>query len=427
MSDATTGSRTAPEQTFNLSKIVGTPGIVAGQRVGEVDEFVIVDKDRYAEVTHLIVKQPFGRPPLVVPWERVSSFDREQVVLELDEAEPYAGAYPPGAILLKDYILDKKVIDGKGRELEVVYDIGMTLSGGRLLVVDVDLSKRALLRRIHLSWLARLFTASGKSLVNRVPWSYVEPLPEEMSSFRGTVRLKVLKEQLAELPPVDLADILEELGDEERMVVFGHLETEHASDTLEALDPKVQRDLIASLDKARAAVLIDEMTPAQAADVLAVLPWWEVGVILNLLADDKEKADKIKSILANQEERVIDFSSSAFLHFAPDKTVTQVRSEFRAAALRKVDITYIYVIDQGEQVVGVVDLKTLLLADEESLLRDIMTTSVVSLPPQSTLRDASEFFARYLFRVLPVIDEHGRILGVLPYRDVVALRHRFVK
>jgi magnesium transporter len=211
------------------------------------------------------------------------------------------------------------------------------------------------------------------------------------------------------------------------MAVFSHLETEQASDTLEALDPAVQRDLIESLDKERAAVLIDEMTPAQAADVLAALPRWEVGVILNLLADDPEKSEKIKSILANQEERVLDFCSSAFLQFPPDMSVAQVRAEFRTAARRKMDITYIYVIDEAEHVVGVLDLKTLLLAEEQSLLRDIMTTSVVSLPPESTLRDASEFFGRYLFRVLPVINEHGRILGILPYRDVVALRHRFVK
>ena len=56
-----------------------------------------------------------------------------------------------------------------------------------------------------------------------------------------------------------------------------------------------------------------------------------------------------------------------------------------------------------------------------------MNTKVVTLTPQSTLRNASELFARYLFRALPVTDEGGKILGGLLYRDVVALRHRYVE
>jgi len=75
----------------------------------------------------------------------------------------------------------------------------------------------------------------------------------------------------------------------------------------------------------------------------------------------------------------------------------------------------------------VVDSKALLLAEETARLREIMNTNVVTLSPQSTLRNASELFARYLFRALPVTDEHGKILGVLPYRDVVSLRHRYVE
>ena len=418
------GMVTSPERSFSLSEVVGTPCLARGQRVGRVDEFVIVDAERHAEVTHLVVGRPFGRPSLVVPWERVSSFDRDQIELDLGQGEAYVGALPPGAILLKDHILDKKVIDGKDRELEVVYDIGMSLSGGRLLVVDVDLSQTALLRRIHLGWVGRL--TGTKTAKNRVPWRYVEPLPEQIGSFRGDVKLKVVKEQLSSLPAVDLADVLEELGDEQRMVIFSQLDAERASDTLEAMDPKIQRTVIASLDKEKVAALIEAMTPGQAADLLAVLPWWEVRVILDLMGGDTEKAGKIRTILTKQDERVIDFSSSGFLRFAPDQTVAQVRTAFREAARRKVDLTYIYVMDREDRLVGVVDSKALLVADDQSPLQDVMTTNVVSLSPQSTLRDASELFARYLFRALPVLDDSGKTLGVLLYRDVVALRHRYV-
>lgn len=412
---------------FNLSEVVGIPVLVGGARAGTLDELVIVDRDKYAEVTHLVVAQPFGRPPLVVPWENVASFEGRQVALSIDDVKSLGAVLPPSAVLLKDHVLDKKVLDERGREVEVVYDIGLTLAGGRLLVVDVDLSMGALLRRVRLGWLARLSRkqrAEGNG--HRVPWAYVEPLPEDLGSFRGDVRLKVLKEHLAELPPVDLADVLEVLEPEKRMAIFAELDTEQASDTLEALDPKVQRDLIASLDREKAARLINEMTPGQAADLLAALASPDAHVLLELISD-AEKAAKVKAILEKQEERAIDFSTSGFLRFAPDMTVARARVEFRRAAKGKDSINYIYVIDRDDRLLGVVDTKSLLLAEDEERLQDVMTTNVVALRPQTSLRHASELFARYLFRALPVTDESGRVLGVLPYRDVVALRHRYVE
>lgn len=426
MSDMNIGSKTAPEKKFNLSEIVHTPVIVNGDRVGTLEDFVIVDKDKYAEVTHLSISRPFGRPSLVVPWDKVKSFDNDGVVLDLVSPEPYSHAFPPSAVLLKDYILDKKVLDQRDRELEVVYDIGMALTNNKLLVLDVDLSKAALLRRVRLGWLAKLLAKpSEKGNGDRVPWSYVEPLPEEIGSFKGNVKLKVLKEQLADLPAVDLADILEGLGHEDRLAIFGELDTERASDTLEALDPRVQRELIASLDKEMVVRLISEMTPGQAADLLAALPRWEAKVIVELLSD-KEKTVKITNILEKQDEKVIDFSTSGFLRFAPEKTVARVRAEFAEAAKSKPEITYIYVIDHEDKLLGVVDSKALLLAEGNIKLEDIMTTKVVTLHPDSTLRNASETFARYLHRALPVTDDTGKILGLLLYRDVVALRHRYV-
>ena len=414
-------------EKLNLSELIGVHVRAGGRRVGVLDELVILDRDRYAEVTHLVVHLPFGRPPLVVPWEKVGSVQPGEIALAGDDPKALAAIpLPPAPVLLKDHILDKRVLDERGREVEVVYDIGLTLAGGKLLVVDVDISKAGLLRRMRLGWLTRLTRKHNEPPDgHRVPWSYVQPLPEDLGSFKGDVRLKVLKEHLSELQPVDLADVLEVLVPENRMAIFGALDQEQASDALEALDPKVQRDLVASLDKEKAARLVNEMTPGQAADLLAALASSDARVLLELISD-AEKAAKVRSILEKQEERAIDFSTSGFLRFAPDQEVWRARVDFKEAAKGKDSINYIYVIDADDRLLGVVDTKSLLLADDGARLRDIMTTNVVTVRPNASLRHASELFARYLFRALPVTDERGKVLGVLPYRDVVALRHRYV-
>jgi Mg/Co/Ni transporter MgtE len=302
----------------------------------------------------------------------------------------------------------------------------MTLKNGRLYVIEVDLSKYSLLRRIGLRWLAEwIYRSSEKNRDSVVPWSLVEPLPEQLGSFKGDLKLKILKEQFAEMPPADVADILEELDHAERLAIFDELENSHASDTLEELDPSVQRPLVAALPKEKVARLIDEMTPGQAADLLAVLPMSESQAIIKLL--DKEDSIKIQSLLEDPEPEIIDLAVSDYLRFPPDMTIQSVRTEFKRSAIAREHIGYVYVLDQDRKLVGVLDLRDLLTADDESLLKDVMITRVMSLNPQNTLKEAHEMFARYNLRALPLVDEEDRMLGVLPYRDVINLRHRYLE
>ena len=146
-------------------------------------------------------------------------------------------------------------------------------------------------------------------------WSYVQPLPEHIGSFKGDVKLNILKEKLPEIPPVDLADILEELSGEQRLAIFSELDTAHASDTLEEIEPRVQRELISSIKKERAAELINAMTPAQAADILAILPATETDEIMKLI--DKENAQKIQYMLDKHDEKIINYATTNLSSLPP--------------------------------------------------------------------------------------------------------------
>jgi magnesium transporter len=425
MNGDVSGNNKQAEQIYFLSEIVKIPVLLHGKKIGKLTDFLIVDKDKIAEVTHLCISRPFGEPALLVPWEKVKSLTVKEAVIEIEGLEQYVAVPPEGSVLLKDYILDKKVLDVGGREVEVVYDVKLILRDNKLYVVDVDLSRYGLLRRIGLKWLANfIYNLAEKIRTQTIAWNYIQTLPQEIDGFKGEIKLKVLKERLSDMPPVDLAEILEELDHEQRIAIFDELDTEHASDTLEELGPKAQRDLIASLRKDKAALLINEMTPGQAADILSVLPWWEVKAILQLL--DKNNAIKIQSILEKQEEKIIDFAATNYLKFTPEKTVLQARRAFQKAAKGKEAITYLYILDEQEKLLGIIDLKELLMAEDEVLLKDIMGTKVISLNPESTLKEASEMFARYGFRALPLVEENGKMLGVITYRDVINLKHLFM-
>jgi Mg/Co/Ni transporter MgtE len=208
-------------------------------------------------------------------------------------------------------------------------------------------------------------------------------------------------------------------------MIFSSLDNEHASDTLEEIEPNVQRDIISSLNREKVVQLINDMTPGQAADILSILPASEAHTILEAL--NKENGKKIQSIMEKQEEKVIHYTTQKFLKFSPETTVEYVQNDYPRHARGKDVIMYIYVVDARDTLLGVIDLKELLQADDKALLKDVMVENVISLSTESTLKEASQDFARYDFRALPVTDENNRLAGVIPYRDVMNLTHHFIE
>jgi CBS domain-containing protein len=413
------------EHSFFLSDIIGRKIYLNSKKIGTLADIAIFETERLPEATHLIVGRKFGHQSLLIPWKNVERVENNRIIIKIDKIEKFEKDPVESQVLLKDHILDKKVLDMDDNEVEVVYDIKMTMRNNVLYVTDVDSSKYGLLRRIGLKWLANwIYNLARKIKSETIPWTYVQPLPEHIGSFKGNVKLKVLKEKLPDIHPVDLADILEELDHDQRIAIFEALDTEHASDTLEEVEPRIQRDLISSIEKERAAELINDMTPAQAADVLAILPAAGADDILKLI--DKENAAKIEFLLDKQEENILNYSTNHIFKLSPKMTVKETIDEFRNSAKDKDVIMYIYIVDNEEKLLGVADISDLLQDDPDEILENIMIESVISLEPESTLMDASRMFSRYFFRAIPIVDENEKILGVIPYKDIMNLNHRFI-
>lgn len=411
---------------YFLSNILNTPVILRERKIGALYDLVIIETTTIPEVKFLIVKRPFGNPSLLIPWEKVRSISDQTIEISIDDLKAFEAEPGIEAILLRDYVMDKKVIDLEEHEVEVVYDIKLMQRYNKLFVTAVNTGKIARLRRLGLTPLARLIYRSGDEGEDQIiPWTFIQPLPADIGRFQGNIKLRVLKEKLAKIHPADLADILEELDHNQRMILFSELETEKASDTLEEIEPPVQRDLVSSLHIDRVVQLINEMTTGQAADVLSVIPATEANTILESL--NSENARKIRSILWKHEEKVINYTTQKFLRYSPYDTVGEVQNDYPKAAKGKDVIMYLYIVDDMENLVGIIDIKELLIADEQARLLTIMVESIISISPNSSLKEASDLFQRYDFRALPVVDDLNHLLGVVPYRDIMNLTHHFIE
>ena len=110
--------------------------------------------------------------------------------------------------------------------------------------------------------------------------------------------------------------------------------------------------------------------------------------------------------------------------FPPQMTIRDVFREYRNKAGSADVVMYIYVVDEGAKLVGVLDIRELLQARYEDRLEDVMTTNLVTLNAKTALKDAAKLFVRYSFSAIPIVDDDGVMIGAIPYRDVMDLQQR---
>jgi magnesium transporter len=298
-----------------------------------------------------------------------------------------------------------------GRRIEVVNDVHLLEAKGRLLLIHVDTSFNGFLRR----WgLGRLHGIKE----NLISWKYVQPLSVEDAITTDKVSLSVTRRVLKELPSEDLADALEQLTGSEQEALFSALDSEKAADTLMEAEPRAQRQLIASLRRERARQILGEMSIPQLANLFSVLPHDDTVEMLDLLP--AESVRRIKAILSEREAKARDLMSSDFMTFPPEARVGEVLQTVRRSGRDPQDVSYLYVVgEDGRSLLGVVDLRELVLAADHLKLGELMASPVVSAEEEDMQEDLAEIFSKYHYRMIPVVDAQDRLLGVIRYKDIM--------
>ncbi len=410
---ADSGTSEATGRFYFLNDLVGAKVSVQNQKVGKLADLIAGGSAAMPTVTHIAVGRPFGTPTLYITWDDVASFSEDEVVLAKSNLEAYLLEPTAGAIFLKDYVKDKKVLDIANREVEIVYDIRLTLRGGKLFVTDVDLNRYRIGRRLGMGFLSKNKPEAGAN-PRLVSWTLVQPL-ENLGSFTGDIHLRVLKERLSELPPMDLADVLEVMDHEQRLEVFHALDTEKAAQVLGETEPRVQREILASTSAERVEQIFAHLSPAEIAEIISILPRDGSRDILQSLKGDI--APKVHQILDEYEVPVAAIAVHRLLLLPGDLTVEEAFKRFRLQA-PLCDVTmYVYVIGSELELRGVVDINELLQADPNSRLEQIMTRTVVTLTPSALRDEAEALFRKYHFRAIPIVDRSRHVVGAVRERD----------
>jgi CBS domain-containing protein len=379
---------------------------------GRLTDLVFRLSEPYPQAVGLYIEHGKGYPTELIPWEKVVRIEEEAIFVTPSEA---GGPYPPfvdqqGWILLNEHLMGQTILDMDGRRTEVVNDVQVLYSKGRMIVVHVDISFNGFLRR----WGFDRFRSGKDKLIS---WRYVQPLSVE-DHTKDVVTLSVARERALELPSEDLADALEVLSGDEQQAMFAALDPKKAAEVLVEAEPRAKRQLIAFLREEKARLVLAKMPVPQIANLFSSLPHAKATEMMKLVTPGR--AARVKKVMSGGDVLASTLMTDRFLSFPKETTVGEALRTLRTGPREHKNITYLYIVAGEEQtLLGVVDLRDLVAAAEQGSLAELMVSPVVTAEQRALREELMKLFAKYHFRMLPVVDAHDRLLGVVRYKDIM--------
>ncbi len=384
----------------------------SGDKVGTLVDLVASLREKYPLVTALIVKVPkLGN--VRVPWSQVRGFEESRVLLTEKPDGKGREASSKSEILLIKNVLDKQIVDTEGHKLIRVQDIQLARVDSRIRVIAVDISGRAVLRRLGLSGLARAAPPRKGSHHHYIDWSNVDLI----SSGTEAVKLKVSHDRLSLLHPADIADIVNELNPESRVALLELLSKEVAADTMEEMSPSHQANVLRTMDPKKASDLLKEMEPDDAADVLADLPDEKTAELLSLV--NKEEAEELRQLLAHPEDSAGGIMTTEYVALPANLTVQRAIQRLRKFEPDAETIYYLYVIDKDERLLGVLSLRRMIFARPNVKISELMNINVIKVNVSDEQKDVVKLMAKYNLLAMPVVDDENRIQGIITVDDAI--------
>ena len=390
-----------------------------GTLIGHLEDLLVLPLGTRPQVTKFSLRRP-DREEWVLPWALVVDV-AEAADLPIRVRVPLADLKPvpprPEEVPLGKTVLDKKVVDTARKKVVRVNDIELAETEAALQVVGVEGGLRGLLRHLRSEPLAeRLAAMVGKSLPHDVVrWEVIDPIETELSRARR----QAVYTKLAKLHPADIADIMEELTPGERAGVLAALDEATAAEAITEAEPEVQASMVQMMEPEKAADILEEMEPDEAADILSDLPEAKAEELLETM--EPEEAHDVEELLEHEEDTAGGLMTTEHVAFSPSLTVAEAIRRIRDEAKDAETIYYLYVTDPQERLLGVFSLRELILADPAQRLEQIMHTEVVSVRPETALREVAELQTKYNLLALPVVSTEGEMLGIITVDDVLNL------
>ena len=395
-----------------------------GDQVGRVRDVVAMvrsGRDR-PRVVGLVVEVP-GRRRVFVPMTRVTSIDAGQVI-STGLVNMRRFEQRPTETLVLGELLDRVVPlgngDGNGRNGDsapdpvTVVDVAMEPNAKREWHVTKAYVRRGQPGRLTGRLTKRL--SRGQAFIVGI---------EQLGDLGVTQQRQGAANLLAaieELKAPDLAEVIHELAPKRRLEVAAALDDERLADVLEELPEDVQGEILSTLTGERAADVLEAMEPDDAADLLSELPIEQAERLLALM--EPGEADDVRRLLAYGDDTAGGLMTPEPVILSPDNTIAEALARVRRADLSPSLAAAVFVCRPPLEAptgryLGMAHIQRMLREPPHQPVGSVMDRDVEALVTSASLASVARHLATYNLVSIPVVDEHGRLVGAVTVDDVL--------
>ena len=242
-------------------------------------------------------------------------------------------------------------------------------------------------------------------------------LLEQIEDLIQRKRYAQLRDLLLPLEAADIAALCSELDEERLPLVFRLLPKELAAEVFVELDSDEQEMLIRGFSNTELKEVLDELYLDDTVDIVEEMP---ANVVKRILKhSDPETRKSINDILKYPDDSAGSIMTTEFVDLKATMTVGDALKRIRRTGPDKETINICYVIDDGRHLIGLLSIRTLLLAEEDDVIGDIMETHIISVQTLDDQESVARMLSKYDFLALPVVDTENRLVGIVTVDDAM--------
>lgn len=306
-------------------------------------------------------------------------------------------------------VLDQQIFDVEGVRVVRVNDIELAKIEEKFALISVDISNRALLRRLGLVGLPILRKTKSKF----IDWGNLSVVKGSL----GNLKLKISKAKLVKLHPADIANLIENLNFNESIKLVQSLDKETAAEVLEEVEPEYKDTLLERISPKELAHIMEEMPSAQAADVIKDLSEHKKRLVFRKLG--VRKAMTLHKLSKYGNDVAGGIMNPEFMSVNKDATVGQAISKIRKHSDEHSSIYHVFVVDEGKRLEGVVSVRTLLLANSSQKVNEIMGKVIRTVRVRTHIQEVARVMTKYNLMSIAVVDKNKVIQGLITVDDIL--------
>ena len=226
-----------------------------------------------------------------------------------------------------------------------------------------------------------------------------------------------LHKYLEDMHAADIAEVLENLEDDQQMVVFGLLSDDQATEVLEEINSEHFSDILKDLSYEKKVTLLENMSQDDIVDKLSDLSESRQKEIIAFL--DYEDAADVKELLIYEEDTAGRLMTKDYVSIRKNYSVYYAIETLRSTAPDAETIYYIYVTDEIDRLVGVISLRELIISAPNRTVDSIMNENIITVNVNEDQEQVARIVSKYDLLAVPVVDNNNVLLGIITIDDVL--------